>query len=302
MSTALTSSYSADEAREVIEEFKADVAALRVKMAAMWRGRIWIALGYNSWQECLDHEFQGIALRPSREEEQQVLMMLRDAGMSTRGIAAATDMDHSTVSRKLASSQPQGVASATPGQTLDVQGADGKQYRDYTANDLDEDVVDAEVVSVSTVADEDSVEHEDVLADFDGEDRLVSDTGLEPLRVDFTGKHTEKSQHEAKKIITDLQAGGAAPLTQAKRKAQALEAYFTTRQIDARALGEDRLKSFARTVADTVGVLTDLLVRMGTHPDVRHALEDRDTLGSITKAQANLDDARSQTEAKGSAA
>ena len=46
MSQELTSKFTADEARELTEEIKSDYGSLQTKIAAAWRGRIWLALGH----------------------------------------------------------------------------------------------------------------------------------------------------------------------------------------------------------------------------------------------------------------
>lgn len=84
-------------------------------VAEAWQGRAWKALGYKSWEDYAEAE---LPMLGSNAANRQVLLVgLRKVGMSTRAIAAATGLHHSTVAR--------GVANATP---ETVTGTDGKQY------------------------------------------------------------------------------------------------------------------------------------------------------------------------------
>lgn len=112
---------------EVIEELDAEAAraltdrinhstVLAAQLVAeAWQGRAWKSLGYRSWEDYADAE---LPLLGSNSANRQVLLVgLRKVGMSTRAIAAATGLHHSTVAR--------GVANATPDE---ITGTDGKQY------------------------------------------------------------------------------------------------------------------------------------------------------------------------------
>ncbi|MEW2002662.1 hypothetical protein AB0365_07820 [Brevibacterium casei] len=162
MVLALESKFSEAEARELTDELRSDYGSLQVKISTAWQGRIWLALGYDSWQDYLDNEFRDVSLRPPKDLEEQVISELRAAGMSTRGIASAVDISHPTVYRRL---RDAGVSNETPedaartGEPSDspavpapVIGLDGKSYqpqRPIPPADRSEDIVDAEVMSKS---------------------------------------------------------------------------------------------------------------------------------------------------------
>lgn len=111
MALALESKFSEAEARELTDELRSDYGSLQVKISTAWQGRIWLALGYDSWQDYLDNEFRDVSLRPPKDLEEQVISELRAAGMSTRGIASAVDISHPTVYRRL---RDAGVSNETP--------------------------------------------------------------------------------------------------------------------------------------------------------------------------------------------
>lgn len=83
-----------------------------------FRGRIWVALAYDTWAEWCECELGGLKLPvPQRRE---IVAELSGAGMSNPAIADAIGVDQSTVYRDKEAS---GFASAKP-----VTGQDGKEY------------------------------------------------------------------------------------------------------------------------------------------------------------------------------
>lgn len=94
-------------------------------ITSAWRGRVWVALGYESWAEWLDTELPGMAL--PQDERKQVVAELRAEGMSTRAIGAAVGVDQKTVVndlRREENSSPD-AAVTTPSNVI---GLDGKTY------------------------------------------------------------------------------------------------------------------------------------------------------------------------------
>lgn len=118
----------------VVTEFTADEASEHTKKIRAWaefgwqliadayQRRAWAALGYQTWDSYCNGEFPSVHLRLPREDRQQVVTSLRDAGLSTRAIAAATGLSKDTVNR---TPQPSGVSNET---TERVTGVDGKSY------------------------------------------------------------------------------------------------------------------------------------------------------------------------------
>lgn len=118
---------TADEARDLTDRIRAALDIAWQFVIQAWKGRAWASLGYGSWDDYCTREFGAHRLRLPREERQEVVGSLRDAGMSIRAIAAATGVDGKTVRNDL---KPPGEEYSPPELGLDV----------------DEDVVDAELL------------------------------------------------------------------------------------------------------------------------------------------------------------
>ncbi|WP_143876205.1 hypothetical protein [Nocardia fluminea] len=84
--------------------------------------RAWSVLGYDSWDDYCTREFGNTRLRLPREERSEVVASMREIGMSTRAIAAATGLGKGTVQRELETGGPIGAPDA-------VTGIDGKSYQ-----------------------------------------------------------------------------------------------------------------------------------------------------------------------------
>ena len=284
MSTALVSSFTAAEAREFTEELKGDYGALRSKIDAAWRGRIWTALGYASWQDYLDAEFVDVSLRPPKELEEQVITELRAAGMSIRGIAAATEFSEATVRRRL------DQATASNDAVDRVIGLDGRERparmperatgaRTVTPERSGPEILDAEIIEEPDTSN----------GQLTGGDRLAGDLGIAPVAVDMTGHHG-LSRDQINRLITELHTSGPAPLPVAKKRAKTLELALSSGHVDPAGLDTDRLDDLAVEVADTMAVLSDLSAVMAGHESgqVTAALGNPDTLGSVEKTATNL--------------
>lgn len=115
----VTTDLDADQAREITDKINGHLAGLWTLVVAAWTGRVWLALGYGSWDAWCEGEIKTGHLRIPGEERVEVVGTLRQAGMSTRAIASATGMSKDTVNRV------PGVSDETP-QT--IIGTDGKAY------------------------------------------------------------------------------------------------------------------------------------------------------------------------------
>ncbi|MGO1264481.1 MAG: hypothetical protein ACTMIV_15130 [Brevibacterium aurantiacum] len=278
MSTELVSQFSPDEAQELTNELRADYGSLQVKISTAWRGRIWLALGYESWQDYLDEEFRDVSLRPPKELQEQVIAELRAAGMSTRGIASATDLSQPTVVRRL--NEP-GDSNESPGKDEPVIGLDGKQYErerppkpTSAPTPVGESIVDAEVIE------------DDESDDYD----LVFGSGLEPASVDLNESSNTPGREHVVRAIRELHYGASAPLPMVKKQSKLLEVAFSGGVSDLATLEGDKVEDLGRDVADALGVLSDLLSAMATQPapTFQAALTHSDTVGSIKKTMTNL--------------
>ncbi|MGW4244049.1 hypothetical protein [Nocardia sp. NPDC004722] len=110
----------AEAAQELTDRIRAGAEMVWELITEAYLDRVWEVLGYCSWDEYCTKEFGSCRLQLPREERQEIVASMREIGMSTRAIAAATGVNYATVSRDLA-----GVADATRGP---VTGKDGKSY------------------------------------------------------------------------------------------------------------------------------------------------------------------------------
>lgn len=92
---------SPEEARQRADRIKVGVEAVWHLVVEAYQRRDWAALGYASWDDYQTREFGTARLRLPREERQEVVSSLRDAGLSIRAIAAATGNSDQTVQRDL---------------------------------------------------------------------------------------------------------------------------------------------------------------------------------------------------------
>ena len=107
---------------------------LRFDIAEAYQAQDWQSLGYDSWSSYVESEFVGARLRLPREERRELVGTLREAGMSTRAIAATAGTSKGTIDNDIneikaggqnwpRGGDDDGLADQTP-----VTGLDGKTY------------------------------------------------------------------------------------------------------------------------------------------------------------------------------
>lgn len=128
--TVGTLTCSPERAKELTEGIRRDLTTAWDKVAVAYQERAWAALGYRTWDDYLTAEFGTVRLQLPREARSETVRSLRDAGLSTRAIAAATGVGKDTVARDLA-----GVSNATP--AAPIVGTDGKRYNATRPTALD---------------------------------------------------------------------------------------------------------------------------------------------------------------------
>jgi protein gp37/transposase-like protein len=79
-----------DTARRLTDRIKVAVEGTWQLIQEAYLTRAWSVLGYASWDEYCTREFGTSQLRLPREERQEVVASLREAGLTVRAIAAAT--------------------------------------------------------------------------------------------------------------------------------------------------------------------------------------------------------------------
>lgn len=134
-----------EEGRSLTSEIRGALVFAADKIIVAYHGRVWIGMGYASWDDYRETEFGGSFIRLPREERQAAVTSLRDAGLSLRAIAAATGDSKDTIGRALA-----GVSNETPAPDPEpakpITGTDGKTYQRPASKPEPDDVIDAEVV------------------------------------------------------------------------------------------------------------------------------------------------------------
>lgn len=136
----LQSALAAADARVLTDQIKVAVEATWELVKRAYVERAWAVLGYESWDDYCTREFGTSRLRLPREERSEVVASLRESGLSTRAIAAATGLGKGTVDRAL---------SGAPNGAPEITGTDGKTYtrpRPVPAPEVDnEPDIDAEI-------------------------------------------------------------------------------------------------------------------------------------------------------------
>ena len=111
------------EARQLTDRIKRQVSDLWDLIVRAYESRAWSQLGYGSWDEYCEVEFEASGIRVPREDRKEIVCSLRDRGLSTRAIGSAMGVSYQTVHRELS-----GVTNVTPERAA-VKGIDGKTYQ-----------------------------------------------------------------------------------------------------------------------------------------------------------------------------
>lgn len=128
---------NSEQARELTDDIRDQLETAWTDVVQAYERQAWRALGYESWDAYTAAEFGAARLRLPREERQDVVQSLTEAGLSTRAIAAATGQSHTQVQRD----RKAGGTDVPPEPTMQrnrdeveprfgnkVKGLDGKQY------------------------------------------------------------------------------------------------------------------------------------------------------------------------------
>lgn len=128
------------EARDLTDRIKETGMALRELIVQAWELNAWKALGYDSWDDYCAQEFAALELELGRDERREIVVSLRESGMSLRAIAAATGVSHPTVINDLKTGGKETQENLPPdvidleaeeessAPTPTIKGRDGKDY------------------------------------------------------------------------------------------------------------------------------------------------------------------------------
>lgn len=111
------------DARRLTDEIRVQLDRTWELVVEAYRGGAHRALGYGSWDEYCRAEFGSNRIKLPREERQETVRSLREAGLSIRAISAATGLGYGSVHRGLSAGDPFGSP-----EPRDQVGTDGKTY------------------------------------------------------------------------------------------------------------------------------------------------------------------------------
>lgn len=109
-----------EDAKQRLDRVKSGVERIWDDLVALYQGRAWIALGYQSWDALCDAELDGARIALPRQQRREVVADMRQAGMSTRAIASAIGVSRDSVHKDLASPTVRNLTVET------ITGLDGK--------------------------------------------------------------------------------------------------------------------------------------------------------------------------------
>lgn len=111
------------DARELTERIKSSAEGLFDLAVEAYHRQVWIALGYESWDDYLTGELGNVRLKLPREDRAEQVASLRERGLSLRAIASVTGSDKNTVMNDLRQVSETHTPDPKP-----VTGRDGKTY------------------------------------------------------------------------------------------------------------------------------------------------------------------------------
>ena len=108
------------QARELTDRIRVSLDGLWALVVEAFQRRAHAALGYPSWDAYCNAEFGSNRIRLPREERQETVRSLREAGLSLRAISSATGAAYNTVMRDAKVTQNESPSPSV--------GTDGKTY------------------------------------------------------------------------------------------------------------------------------------------------------------------------------
>lgn len=276
-------SFTADQARELTDQIRTGMESVFHLIRSAYRGRAWAALGYGSWDEYVTREFGNLHLRPPLEERQNVVLSLREAGMSTRAIVAATQLSKGTVQRELdaAPIAPNGAVGAAP--ATEIVGVNGKTYQPTQQR--------------RTPAENAEAFHDEGAEVLEGQssidellDRPASEAGVELLDL---SSRDEQERDRGKRVLAAFNGSGSAAVPMLIKAATPLTSLVS--QVTGKAaVSDEDLQSVMKDSARAVRTLAHVMsVLRRVEGDDRAELQStvRDAVDDLEKVLDKIEEA-----------
>lgn len=124
-----------EEARTLTDRIRIAVEGTWQLIREAYTTRTWAVLGYDNWDAYCAAEFGDTRLKLPREERQEVVVSLRESGMSYPAISAATGLSVGTAHATVQAFSSESLPPRT-------QGTDGKSYASREPEVIDAEIVD----------------------------------------------------------------------------------------------------------------------------------------------------------------
>jgi hypothetical protein len=115
---------SVEDARQLTARIKVAVEGTWLLVQEAYTSRTWAVLGYDSWDAYCNTEFGDARLRLPREERRDVVVSLRESGLTLRAIEAVTGVSRKTIIKDSRSC----LVETPPLATRTVLGVNGRVY------------------------------------------------------------------------------------------------------------------------------------------------------------------------------
>jgi hypothetical protein len=122
---AEVSDLTVEQARDLTDQLRIDLASSVDLMIRAFDQRIWIPLGYQDWAEYLDGEFGEMRPKYPVDRRQEMVLRMLTRKMSTRVIGSALGVTQMTIVNDKKALADRGLLAIESGK---VKGEDGKEY------------------------------------------------------------------------------------------------------------------------------------------------------------------------------
>jgi hypothetical protein len=122
---AEVSDLTVEQARDLTDQLRIDLASSVDLMIKAFDQRIWIPLGYQDWAEYLDGEFGEMRPKYPVDRRQEMVLRMLTRKMSTRVIGSALGVTQMTIVNDKKALADRGLIAVESGK---VKGEDGKEY------------------------------------------------------------------------------------------------------------------------------------------------------------------------------